>query len=196
MSTFFDELKTSFKDVPVGTDGGISSLEFIEASEGLIKLFNLLGNPAFSIIQRDLVTNINKLRYRLDTFPDDSKTLQDMVVNERAKGVKVASEGLLWLVRSLEFMEEAIRELVQDSDIELTNAFNKAYSRTLSRYHGVLVRPVFKLVMKATPYRKEFFARLGPDQERVNRETRECLEALEKIVKILTVFLDETCKDL
>lgn len=38
MSTFFDEQKRSFIDVPV-TDGKISTSEFLEASESLIKLF-------------------------------------------------------------------------------------------------------------------------------------------------------------
>lgn len=38
MSTFFDEQKRSFVDVPI-VDGKISTSEFLEASESLIKLF-------------------------------------------------------------------------------------------------------------------------------------------------------------
>lgn len=38
MSTFFDEQKRSFIDVPV-TDGKIATSEFLEATEALIKLF-------------------------------------------------------------------------------------------------------------------------------------------------------------
>lgn len=41
MSTFFDEMKRSFKDVPI-TDGKISTAEFLEASESLVKLFGML----------------------------------------------------------------------------------------------------------------------------------------------------------
>lgn len=41
MSTFFDEMKRSFKDVPI-IDGKISTAEFLEASESLVKLFGML----------------------------------------------------------------------------------------------------------------------------------------------------------
>lgn len=39
--TFFDEMNKSFKDVPI-TDGKISTAEFLEASESLVKLFGML----------------------------------------------------------------------------------------------------------------------------------------------------------
>lgn len=41
MTTFFDEMKMSFEDVPVN-DGQIATSEFLEAAESLVKLFGKL----------------------------------------------------------------------------------------------------------------------------------------------------------
>lgn len=39
--TFFDTLKKSFVDVPIGADEKISTSEFLEAAEGLLTLFGM-----------------------------------------------------------------------------------------------------------------------------------------------------------
>jgi hypothetical protein len=44
--------------VPVTADG-VETAPFLEASEGLVKIFNLFGNPAFSVVQNDITGNIN-----------------------------------------------------------------------------------------------------------------------------------------
>lgn len=43
--------------------------------------------------------------------------------------------------------------------------------------------------MSATPYRKDFYAKLGEDPARVQKELATWLEGLEKDVKILNEFL-------
>lgn len=43
--------------------------------------------------------------------------------------------------------------------------------------------------MSATPYRKDFYAKLGDDQARVSRELNEWLQGLEKDVKIINAFM-------
>lgn len=196
MSTFFDEMKRSYETVPLDAENKISTSEFLEASESLVKLFDLLGNAAFSVVQSDLNGNIEKLRKRMLAFPAQSETLQDLVNNERGQGKKTASEGLLWLTRGLQFTAQAMRETVENPQLEMSDTFNAAYKKTLSKYHGMLVRPIFKLAMKACPYRKDFFAKLGADQEKVNAQLNAWLAALEKIVDILLEFLAQTCKDL
>lgn len=42
--------------------------------------------------------------------------------------------------------------------------------------------------MSATPYRKDFFNKLGADQERVNKQFHEFVPALQKVVTILDDF--------
>lgn len=62
MATFFDTAKKSFADVPI-TDDKIATTEFLEASESLVKLFDLLGSTAFAAVQKDMTGNI-KVRPR------------------------------------------------------------------------------------------------------------------------------------
>lgn len=40
------------------TDQGIATSEFIEATEGVVKLFDLLGSTAFAVVQNDMNGNI------------------------------------------------------------------------------------------------------------------------------------------
>ncbi|AET41247.1 GLTP domain-containing protein Ecym_7424 [Eremothecium cymbalariae DBVPG len=196
MSTFFDEIKRSFTEVLIDSSNNISTPDFLEAAEGLVKLFDLLGNAAFSVVQKDLNGNITKVRNRLKSHPSESLSLQELVLNESNQGKKTASEGLLWLTRGLQFTAQAIRETVDHPELEMTKTFTDAYGKTLVQYHGMLVRPIFKLTMKACPYRKDFFAKLGSDQEKVNKQLKDWLEALENIVSILMKFLSERCKHL
>lgn len=61
MSTFFDEMQKSFADVKI-TDGKIDTSDFLQASESLVKLFDLLGSTAFVVVQNDMNGNIAKIR--------------------------------------------------------------------------------------------------------------------------------------
>lgn len=187
MSTFFEEMKKSFVDVEV-TDGKINTAEFLEAAESLVKLFDLLGSSAFAVVQKDMTGNISKIRTKLLDNPAANGTLQDLVLSETAGKSKTATQGLLWLSRGLEFTSQAMRETVTNPTSELTKSFTDAYSKTLSRYHGMMIRPIFKLAMKACPYRKDFFEKLGADQAKVTQQLEEWLKALENIVKLIMDF--------
>lgn len=187
MSTFFDEMKKSFADVPV-TDGKIDTGSFLEASESLVKLFDLLGSSAFAVVQKDMTGNISKIRAKLLADPAGSGTLQDLILSEANTKTKTATQGLLWLSRGLQFTSQAMKETVENPAKELTVTFTDAYSKTLSQYHGMLVKPIFKLAMKACPYRKDFFEKLGADQTKVEEQLRAWLKALEDIVKIILDF--------
>lgn len=151
---------------------------------------DLLGSSAFTVVQNDLQGNVDKIRERLLATPDKSATLQDMVLNEKAENKTKATQGLLWLSRGLQFTAQAMRETVDSPDKELTKTFTDAYGKTLSKYHSFLVKPIFKLAMKACPYRKDFFERLGEDQDKVLAQLKEWLDALEKIVKIIFDFYE------
>jgi hypothetical protein len=52
----------------------------------------------------------------------------------------------------------------------------------------MLVKPVFSAAMSACPYRKDFYPKLGADQDAVTTELRTYLAALENIVGILKGF--------
>lgn len=99
--TYFDTGKRSFSEVPIDAskDNAISTTEFLEASESLATLFDVLGSVAFQPIKNDMAGNVKKIRDRQLVAPLDGATLQDLVRNELKAKKHTAAEGLLWLTR-------------------------------------------------------------------------------------------------
>ncbi|KAJ8101452.1 glycolipid transfer protein domain-containing protein [Lipomyces tetrasporus] len=186
--TFFVTMKRSFADVPVDA-GKVSTTEFLEAAESLVSLFDLLGSAAFTVVQKDMNGNIKKIRERQLANAAISSTLQDIVLSEKVEKNRTATQGLLWLTRGLQFTAVALRKNVESTE-ELNESFTKAYGETLIKYHSMVIRPVFKLAMKACPYRKDFYAKLGDNQEAVKQELTTWVAALEEIVKVIQDFYE------
>lgn len=121
--------------------------------------------------------------------PSKGECLQTIVLSEAGGKKKDATQGLLWLTRGLEFTASAMRRNVDNPSEELATSFTEAYGQTLSKHHNMMIRPIFKMAMKACPYRKDFYQKLGEAQDKVLEQLKEWLEALEKIVKIIKDFL-------
>ncbi|KAJ5106025.1 Glycolipid transfer protein HET-C2 [Penicillium alfredii] len=186
--TWFDTIQKSFADVPIAENEGISTAEFLEAAEALTTLFDVLGSKAFLPVKNDLLGNIKKVRDRQLAAPAESETLQELVLNELKTGKHTATEGLVWLVRGLDFTAQALRHNVDNSAVELSNSFREAYGGTLKPHHSFVIKPIFSAAMSATPYRKDFYAKLGDDQEKVSAALSKEVAALEKVVSILKTF--------
>ncbi|UZJ51357.1 hypothetical protein CBS101457_000677 [Exobasidium rhododendri] len=189
MATYFETVRKSYADV--ATEPGVDTSQFIEATEGVIKLFDLLGSSAFLIVQNDMKGNVKKIQDRLLSNPTQNATLQELVKNEGAPGEKkrIATEGLMWLIRlGLDFTAQALRRSVSDEKEELSVSFTKAYDNSLRQYHNFVVKGAFSLAMKACPYRKDFYEKLGSPPEKVQTELHKWLDALEKIVKTMQEF--------
>jgi hypothetical protein len=90
---------------------------------------------------------------------------------------------------SLEFTTQSIQKSLQNPSEELATSFKAAYKDTLRQHHHALVRPGFQVTLSLAPYRKDFYAKLGEDQDKVKAEAEEWLNAVEKIVRILQAFL-------
>ncbi|KAK1996077.1 glycolipid transfer protein [Colletotrichum falcatum] len=189
--TYLDTFKKSFVDVPVDAekDNAISTTEFLDAAESLTTIFDALGGVAFGPVKSDMGGNIKKIRERQLAAPAESANLQDLVKNELATKKHVATEGLVWLNRGLEFTCIALSQNVAKDSEELADSFRGAYATTLKPHHSFLVKPIFSAAMSACPYRKDFYAKLGSDQTKVTDELRVYLTALDKIVGILKGFL-------
>lgn len=56
--TFFDGIKRDFKNVSVSSDKKINTIEFLEAAESLVTLFDLLGSASFAPVTKDMNGNI------------------------------------------------------------------------------------------------------------------------------------------
>lgn len=95
----------------------------------------------------------------------------------------------LYIRRGLDFTSQAISQNLAAPSDELSTSFRNAYGNTLKPHHSFLVKPVFSAAMSATPYRKDFYAKLGSDQEQVKREMETWLKSLETQVGILKGFL-------
>ncbi|KAI5368266.1 Putative glycolipid transfer protein [Septoria linicola] len=188
--TYFDG-KKSFNDVTIdqSKDNAINTTEFLEAAEALTQLFDVLGGVAFNPVKSDMGGNIKKIRERQLAAPMDSETLQDLVRNELKTKKHVATEGLLWLTRGLDFTAQSLRRNVDTPDEELAASFREGYSKTLKQHHSFIVKPIFSAAMSATPYRADFYKKLGDDQPRVNKELNEWLKGLEHNVDILNKFM-------
>ncbi|KAF3942263.1 hypothetical protein ABW19_dt0203326 [Dactylella cylindrospora] len=193
--TFFDTLKLSFKGVTITSDG-VNTTEFLTASESLVTLFDLLGAAAFGPVKSDMNGNIKKIRDRQNEALAVSTTLQQLVLAERAEKKKTATEGLLWLLRGLDFTAKALRHNVDNPTEELTTSFNHSYEGTLKKHHNFIVKGIFSVALKATPYRSDFMVKLGGVDDKsaakVNKQLTDWLEALENAVGILQKFYEET----
>ena len=201
--TFFDTNARHFEDVPISpTDEGISTTEFLEASEATTTLFDLLGSMAFTPVKNDMLGNIKKIRERYNAAPGTSHTLQLLVINELALKSHKATEGLLWLTRGLDFTAQAMRaDLTNNAAVkptdpkptkELAEGFRASYKNTLAPHHGLLIKPIFSAAMGATPYRRDFYQRLsgeGTDPEVTREQLEKWVAALERRVAILKGFL-------
>ncbi|KAI0302692.1 het-c2 protein [Russula brevipes] len=194
MAPYLDTV-LSFADVPI-TDAGVDTLAFLKASEGLVGLFDLLASAAFSVVQTDLKGNIAKVRARYDEAPTLSNTLENLVLNEKGEKKRKATEGLLWLLRGLQFTCKALQSAQADASQELSAAFATAYDGTLKAFHNFVVKGVFAVALKACPYRADFFNKLKADpaggpaasDDHLNEGLSRWLAALDGIVTRIQTF--------
>lgn len=68
-----------------------------------------------------------------------------MVLNEKGEKKRKATEGLLWLLRGLQFTCKALQSAQADASQELSAAFATAYDGTLKAFHNFVVKGVFSV---------------------------------------------------
>ncbi len=78
---------------------------------------------------------------------------------------------------------------MSNPDKELSVSFRDAYGGTLKPHHSFMIKPIFSAAMSATPYRKDFYKKLGDDDTKVQAELETWLASLEKDVGVLKEFL-------
>lgn len=88
----------------------------------------------------------------------------------------------------LDFTVQALRHNIDNASAELADSFRGAYGNTLKPHHSFLVKPIFSAAMSATPYRKNFYPKLGQDQAKVSAAMAQEVAALEKVVAIIKAF--------
>lgn len=89
----------------------------------------------------------------------------------------------------LDFTAQALRANLSNPSEELAASFRGAYTNTLKPHHSFVVKPLFSAAMSATPYRKDFYKKLGDDDSTVQSKLNTWLTSLEHIVSVLNQFL-------
>jgi hypothetical protein len=157
-----------------------------------------------------------KVRTRYDETPTLSNTLEKLVENEKGEKKRKATEGLLWLLRGLQFTCKALQNALENASEELAEAFRKSYEGTLKAFHNFVVKGIFavgsfspsspstavhffilfQVALKACPYRADFFEKLKADpaggppasDDHLNEGLNRWLAALDGIVTRVQAF--------
>ncbi|KAJ2824943.1 hypothetical protein IWW50_003086 [Coemansia erecta] len=202
MSTTLEDLITRrFQDVTVSEAGDINTAEFLEAAEGVVKLFgtlpalqvntHVLDSAAFYPVKTDLSNNIKKVREKSLSKPADPTvydTLQKIIVAEAKEGDRTATQGLLWLKRGLELTAMALKRNLENEKETLSESFTEAYNNTLKQFHGFIVKKMFGMAMIACPDRETFYKKIGGDKEGAHEQLLVWVDALQKLLNELNIF--------
>ncbi|KAG2205331.1 hypothetical protein INT46_008598 [Mucor plumbeus] len=189
-TAFQKAITLSYTDVKVESDG-INTAQFLEATDGMINMFDLFGSSAFSVVQSDMSNNVKKIRARFLENPIEYNTLELLMSKEAHLKRRLATEALLWLKRGLDFTAQSLMHSLNNPSEELTVSFSMAYDATLRPYHSFIVRPIFNLAMNACPWRKDFYESIGVQNDESTLLMRGWLEALLGLIAILDKVFEQ-----
>ncbi|GAA5810137.1 hypothetical protein MFLAVUS_003556 [Mucor flavus] len=144
--------------VDVDTSDGIHTEQFLEATDGLINMFDLFGSSAFSVVQNDMRNNVKKIRTWFVNDTEANNTLEKLMANEAHLKKRQATEAVVWLKRGLDFTAQSLMHSLDHPNDELS------------------------LAMNACPWRKDFYANIGIEDEKSTQLMREWLDGLFKII--------------
>uniref|UniRef100_A0A8R1HGP4 GLTP domain-containing protein n=1 Tax=Caenorhabditis japonica TaxID=281687 RepID=A0A8R1HGP4_CAEJA len=135
-------------------DSKIPTAQFLSACQGIADFVSFLGTT-FIPVRKDIQGNVDKVRARFEKDQEGQKYLQDLIdadLSEHNGKFGIATEGLLWLKRGLQFMLELLSEMVTSYNSgtdhskteDLSSAVSNAYAKSLKRHHGFMAKQVFK----------------------------------------------------
>ncbi|KAI9324397.1 glycolipid transfer protein domain-containing protein [Obelidium mucronatum] len=193
-TSIFDRI-ASFSNVSYTKDECVETASFVSACDGLATVFDSLG-VAFAFVKSDIVGNIAKVRAKQEELPHRFTTLQSIVKNElsnqnTSKSTRTATEGLLWLKRTLDFTHQGLKmNWESPTNEELSVSLTKSYQVTLAPYHSVFVQPLFTMTMKACPSRADFYNNLGITNAKSRQQFQNWLNGLGRCVYNLNEFYE------
>ncbi|KAF8172438.1 glycolipid transfer protein domain-containing protein [Pholiota molesta] len=190
MAPYFESVK-SFADVPF-TDEGVETESFLEASDGLLQLFDLVGSGSvFGFVQSDIKGNIAGVRHRYEATREKSNTLEELVRSEIGEPTRHATPSLTRLIRGLMFTCRALQHMQKDTTSELHICFKRSYDEVLRHHHTFIIRSVVSVAIRAVPRRSDFYDRIsqGGSREKLDAELARWLEGLDRIVERMRHFL-------
>nr|CAB3264940.1 pleckstrin homology domain-containing family A member 8-like [Phallusia mammillata] len=191
MLTFFSAMLHSFSDISLEEDGGIPTMPFLSACEGIVPFLDTIGSTAFAPVKMDFMGNIGKLRTKYTSEVSKFETLQAILNQEictaTTKVRNSATDALMWLKRGLRFIQKFLVNF-KSGERNLTLALNSAYASTLKVYHGWVVKGIFALAVKAAPYPKDFIRALAPNPD--NADDKRFISILLQDIDQYTTAMD------
>ncbi|KAG8886781.1 hypothetical protein FRB98_001005 [Tulasnella sp. 332] len=72
--------------------------------------------------------------------PDESKTIESVVISEKNAKKYTTTEGLMWLIHALHFTYVGLQNSLANQDEELSGGFADVYHVTLRLYHNFFIK--------------------------------------------------------
>jgi len=190
MAPFFETVK-SFADVPM--EDGIDTAQFLEASDGLVKMFDLLGTGVFSFVQADIRSNIHGLRLTYECDSERCSTLEKVVQNEVHDPKKNGTGCLRRLLRGLLFTFHSLKNSRDNANEDLQASFRRAYDTVLKHHHNFAIRAIVHVALRACPRRQDFYKTIaqGGSPEKLDSELGRWLDGLHAILQRMVVFYEQ-----
>ncbi|PBK83891.1 glycolipid transfer protein [Armillaria gallica] len=184
MQPYFETVK-SFADVPIHPEG-IDTRAFLEASDGLVGMFDLLGIGIFGFVQADIRSNIKEVRAQYQSIDPAPLTVERMLPG-------ACAPSLTRLVRGLAFTCLALQNMQENPSRELHVCFKSSYDTVLKHHHSFVIRSVVYVALRAVPHRKDFYSRIaqGAPHDKLDEEMRRWLAGLDGIVQRLKEYLKQ-----
>ncbi|CAD6187891.1 unnamed protein product [Caenorhabditis auriculariae] len=186
-------------------EGKIPTEQFLNACQGIASFVEFLGK-AFILVKNDIQGNVVKVRNRYESNKEGQVYLQDLIdmdLAEHGGRFGIATEGLLWLKRGLQFMLEMLTRMVTEyrtnpnhSKTEnLSSVVDQAYQKSLKRHHGFVAKQAFKMLSHAVPYRHTILKAVALGQDDLDeiciRHIESHLDNFRKNVDVLVQYYVE-----
>lgn len=121
----------------------------------------LFAPSAAALLAPSILTDLSLLHSNALSLP--TPTLQLLVLSDLRlpRKRRLATATLQSLLRALRFLALALRASLAHPDEELSQSFTRAWEGYYARCFTWMVRPLFKLLIRACPGREEVWGRLG-----------------------------------
>jgi len=164
------------KDIPIE--------KFFQAVELLACFYDRMG-MVFEKIKSELLGNIAKAR---DHIPAGVTTMRAGFEYEKKAGSWKKDPGFCvgcyWMMNSLRFLVETLRNLRKDKSVSVGKCVKDSYSQTLMKHHGFVLRAMFKtLLSAAVPGRADLESKLAKNENELEK-------GLDVFLALATPYLD------
>ncbi|GAA5853244.1 hypothetical protein JCM5353_001926 [Sporobolomyces roseus] len=170
-----------FSDVKWTVEKGTSAEDFCLACEGLVRLAEHLAPGLAGLCTSDIVGELKKIRTRIQV--EGVETLEQIIALERGQRRKIATDAVNWLLLMLKFGSTAYQYNLKSTKEELSTSFTRAWDEEYWKYFNFLVRPLFKIVIKACPSRQTFYSKLGSPLEVVEKDFGAWLDGVDVVAE-------------